>query len=203
MRRLLILTSIASMASMAVGSTGPTALQLFGRLTGLEQENPVVSSSGVETSKSAKESMRFRSGVIRSRPAPTPTPKPKPEPSPEEQAPEVTVASSDATVVRADVGRRTTPKAPTTYTTKRIKQIITDAANEFGLAPSYLLSVAECESGFNPRAYNDAGYYGLFQFDRQTWEAYGYGDIYNPVAQSRTAARLIAAGQEERWPNCS
>jgi len=52
-------------------------------------------------------------------------------------------------------------------------------------------------------AYNAAGYHGLFQFDEQTWAAYGYGDIYDPTAQSRTAARLIAAGESSRWPNCA
>lgn len=81
--------------------------------------------------------------------------------------------------------------------------IIAAAATEFGLDPSYLLAVAECESSLNPDAYNPAGYHGLFQFDQTTWSAYGYGSIYDPTAQSRTAARLIAAGQASRWPNCA
>ncbi|MBW3595408.1 MAG: transglycosylase family protein, partial [Actinobacteria bacterium] len=53
--------------------------------------------------------------------------------------------------------------------------IIAAAAVEFGLDPGYLLSVASCESGLNPTAYNPAGYHGLFQFDQTTWSAYGYG----------------------------
>lgn len=81
--------------------------------------------------------------------------------------------------------------------------IISAAAVEFGLDPGYLLSVATCESGLDPTAYNPAGYHGLFQFDQTTWAAYGYGSIYDPAAQSRTAARLIAAGQGSRWPNCA
>ena len=84
-----------------------------------------------------------------------------------------------------------------------ITGIIYSAATEFGLDPGYLLSVAVCESTLNPTAYNPAGYHGLFQFDQTTWAAYGYGSIYDPVAQSRTAARLIAAGQSSRWPNCA
>jgi soluble lytic murein transglycosylase-like protein len=80
---------------------------------------------------------------------------------------------------------------------------IYSAAQEYGLDPTYLLSVASCESGLNPGAYNPAGYHGLFQFDQTTWAAYGYGSIYDPVAQSRTAARLLAAGQSSRWPNCA
>ena len=81
--------------------------------------------------------------------------------------------------------------------------IIFAAAGEFGLDPNYLVSVATCESGLNTTAYNPAGYHGLFQFDQTTWAAYGYGSIYDPTAQSRTAARLIAAGQSSRWPNCA
>ncbi len=81
--------------------------------------------------------------------------------------------------------------------------VISAAALEFGLDPAYLISVASCESGLNPTAYNPAGYHGLFQFDQTTWAAYGYGSIYDPTAQARTAARLIAAGQGSRWPNCA
>ncbi|MGH2806877.1 MAG: transglycosylase family protein [Actinomycetota bacterium] len=84
-----------------------------------------------------------------------------------------------------------------------ITGIIYAAAAEFGLDGGYLLAVATCESTLNPTAYNPAGYHGLFQFDQTTWSAYGYGSIYDPVAQSRTAARLLAAGQDSRWPNCA
>lgn len=93
--------------------------------------------------------------------------------------------------------------APVASAGSSITEIVYDAAGEFGLSGDYLLSVAGCESGLNPNAYNGAGYYGLFQFDQQTWAAYGYGSIYDPVAQARTAARLLAAGQSDRWPNCA
>jgi Transglycosylase-like domain len=84
-----------------------------------------------------------------------------------------------------------------------IPDIISSAAAEFGLDGGYLLSVATCESGLDPSAVNAVGYYGLFQFDETTWAAYGYGSIYDPIAQARTAARLLAAGQTSRWPNCA
>jgi soluble lytic murein transglycosylase-like protein len=84
-----------------------------------------------------------------------------------------------------------------------VSGIIYAAAAEFGLAPDYLLSVASCESGLDPGAVNPAGYYGLFQFDEPTWGAYGYGSIWDPEAQARTAARMLAAGMSERWPNCA
>jgi soluble lytic murein transglycosylase-like protein len=91
----------------------------------------------------------------------------------------------------------------TTPETGSISGVIDVAAREFGLSGSYLTSVATCESNLDPRAYNAGGYYGLFQFDAQTWSAYGYGSIYDPIAQARTAARLLAAGQSFRWPNCA
>ena len=86
---------------------------------------------------------------------------------------------------------------------RTIPEIIYAAAAEFGLNRRYLMSVAYCESDLDPLAVNPAGYYGLFQFDQPTWGAFGYGSIWNPVAQSRTAASMLAAGMYERWPNCS
>jgi soluble lytic murein transglycosylase-like protein len=84
-----------------------------------------------------------------------------------------------------------------------ITETIYAAAAEFGLDGDYLLSVAACESNLDPGAVNEVGYYGLFQFDEPTWVAYGYGSIWDPIAQSRTAARLLAAGEADRWPNCA
>jgi soluble lytic murein transglycosylase-like protein len=96
-----------------------------------------------------------------------------------------------------------TPAAVPVAPTGSITSVIYSAAAEMGLSGSYLLGVADCESSLNPQAHSGAGYYGLFQFDRQTWMSYGYGSIYDPVAQARTAARLLAAGQASRWPNCT
>ena len=134
--------------------------------------------SGIETTESAAGMVRFRRQVFELRPTPTPTP------SETEAVDETEIA------VSGDFSGS-------------ITEIIYAAAAEYGLSGSYLLSVASCESGLNPSAYNPAGYHGLFQFDQTTWAAYGYGSIYDPVAQSRTAARLLAAGQSSRWPNCA
>jgi soluble lytic murein transglycosylase-like protein len=81
-------------------------------------------------------------------------------------------------------------------------EVIRNAAGAHGVDPGYLVSVASCESGLDPHAVNPAGYYGLFQFDRQTWAAYGKGSIFDPVAQSNAAAYLVSIGQSERWPVC-
>jgi len=126
---------------------------------------------------SAASAMEFRREVFDARPKPTPSPS------------ATTIPVADSTPAAAPAGS--------------VSEVIYAAAAEFGLDGGYLLSVATCESGLNPGAYNAAGYHGLFQFDQTTWAAYGYGSIYDPTAQARTAARLLAAGHASRWPNCA
>ncbi|MFI6673436.1 transglycosylase family protein [Kribbella sp. NPDC050470] len=65
--------------------------------------------------------------------------------------------------------------------------------------------VAECESGGNPRAVNPAGYYGLFQFDLQTWRSVGGSG--NPAKASAAeqlmrAKKLYAQRGAQPWPVC-
>lgn len=84
-----------------------------------------------------------------------------------------------------------------------IEDALSAAATEFGVNGDYLRSLAWCESDLDPTASSPAGYYGLFQFDEETWSEYGYGSIWDPVAQARTAARLLAIGEDDRWPNCA
>ena len=65
--------------------------------------------------------------------------------------------------------------------------------------------VAQCESGGNPRAVNGAGYYGLFQFDLQTWRSVGGSG--NPADASASeqysrAKALYAQRGAAPWPVC-
>jgi LysM repeat protein len=65
--------------------------------------------------------------------------------------------------------------------------------------------VANCESGGNPRAVNSAGYYGLFQFDLQTWRSVGGSG--NPARASAgeqlaRAKKLYAQRGASPWPVC-
>lgn len=130
----------------------------------------------IGANENTEATLRFRRATFNSRPAP--------EPSPSEPATGTTVAPAPA------------PGGS-------ITEIIYAAAAEFGIDGGYLLGVAQCESTLNPQAHNPAGYHGLFQYDSGTWAAYGYGSIYDPVAQARTTARLLAMGQSSRWPNCA
>lgn len=180
-RRLVVAGWIYSLVGLVLGLPGASSgLTLVDELASRARLMPAESQASVDLSHSTSSMMRFRRGVFDARPAPKP---PEPEPA-AEAAPAPEVAA---------------PRAPT----GSIESIIYAAAANHGLSGSYLLSVASCESGLNPSAYNAAGYHGLFQFDQATWGEYGYGSIYDPVAQSETAASLIAGGQASRWPNCA
>lgn len=176
LKRHLVMSVLLTTGALLVGvpaSTGP--LQALGIIEGDLPANGRPTGTEVEASESHVSIVRFRREVF------------------ERREPPARPASIEGAVGEP------APVAPS----GSIEEIISSAAIEFGLDPGYLLSVATCESRLVPSAYNAAGYHGLFQFDEQTWGAYGYGDIYDPTAQSRTAARLIASGQSERWPNCA
>lgn len=179
----LLVTSIVLMAMGVPGANvGADALQ---RLSGFQRSEL----RGIETSESAAGLMKFRGGTFQTRPAATPEPTPPPTPTP-----------TPAPVVEPIVAAAPlAPPAPAGSVT----EIIYAAAAEYGLSGSYLLSVAACESGLNPSAVNPAGYHGLFQFSTSTWASQGYGSIYDPVAQARTAARMLAQGGAGAWPNCA
>lgn len=57
-------------------------------------------------------------------------------------------------------------------------------------------ALAQCESGGNPRAVNPAGYYGLYQFDLQTWASVGgSGNPIDASAAEQTARAQILYSQ--------
>jgi soluble lytic murein transglycosylase-like protein len=87
------------------------------------------------------------------------------------------------------------PPAPGT-----IEAIIQAAANRYGVSYPWMLKIARCESGLNPRAYNPSGpYYGLYQFLMSTFRANGGTDIWDPVQQANITAKMLAHGQAHQW----
>jgi Transglycosylase-like domain len=179
LKRRITSIAIASLVATMLGIPGmDLGWRLIGRFTGSSPASRASSVGGIETSESTASMLRFRKKLFETRP------------TPDAESDQATTAEGTTTAAVA-------------VPTGSITSIIYSAAAEFGLSGEYLLSVAHCESTLNPNAVNAAGYYGLFQFDQGTWSAYGYGSIYDPTAQSRTAARLIAAGQSSRWPNCA
>jgi soluble lytic murein transglycosylase-like protein len=183
LKRRLGATVLATAASLLLGiPAGMGSLSALGSLTGAASPAEAKPAKGVEASESHSSIVRFRREVFKGREKPV-----KPKPTPESSSGEV------------QTGVEATPAGPS----GSVEEIVASAATEFGLDPNYLIGLASCESGLDPNAYNEAGYHGLFQFDEQTWGAYGYGSIWDPSAQARTTARLIAAGEASRWPNCA
>lgn len=169
-----VLTLGAAMFGVALPGPG-VAFDLFARMAGDEQVVQVAS-VGVESTETAESTTKLRRGIAKDRPTPSPS---------------ATATEEPVTSV------------PAAYSGGSIVDIIYAAAAEFGVSGDWMVSIAECESGLDPNAYNAAGYHGLFQYDTTTWAGYGYGDIFDPVAQARTTAELLAAGQSSRWPNCA
>jgi hypothetical protein len=175
-QRIALVLWVTAVLGAAGGIPGSnTGLDALARLTGLGKGE-----RGVDTSQSVASATKFRRQVFAQRPDPTPSP---------------------SLLVTTPVADAPAPAiaAPPPVASGSIASIIVAAAAEYGADPNYLLSIASCESGLNPSAYNPAGYYGLFQFAPGTWASNGYGSIWDPVAQARTAARMIAGGQASAW----
>src|SRR5664279_5315739 len=66
-------------------------------------------------------------------------------------------------------------------------------------------SVAACESGGNATTNTGNGYYGLYQFDQQTWQSLGHSgtaDQYSAAQQTAAAEQLYAQRGSSPWPVC-
>jgi len=65
-------------------------------------------------------------------------------------------------------------------------------------------AVAQCESGGNAK-YNDGQFYGLFNFDRGTWNGTGRSgtaDQYSAAEQQAAAQQLYSQRGSSPWPVC-
>jgi soluble lytic murein transglycosylase-like protein len=63
-------------------------------------------------------------------------------------------------------------------TTEEVKQKIIDTANDMGIEPAIVLSIAKIESGFNQNAKSAGGHIGVFQLSGATAKSMGF-DPYN------------------------
>jgi len=118
--------------------------------------------------------------VLRARepiPPPTPTPAPRPAPA----------------IHRVSIPSRSYPPGS-------VAAIIYAAAARWGVSGSWMVSIARCESGLNPRSYNPRGpYYGLFQFLTSTFVHNGGTNIWDAADQANIAAKMLAHGQAWQW----
>ena len=118
-------------------------------------------------------------------PAPHPPPVPAPKP--------VTRPAARSAAVTVSVPRRTAGHGT-------VVSIIRAAAARWGVSGDWMVSIASCESGLRPNAYNPGGpYYGLFQFLMSTFRANGGTNIWDPADQANVAAKMLARGQAHQW----
>lgn len=97
---------------------------------------------------------------------------------------------------------------------KEIQSVVTSQpqkqVEDVGSKPSFsgdfanaLAKLRSCEGGYN--SFNPAGYYGAYQFDRQTWgtvaDASSYGHA-TPGEQDQAARNLYVRRGWSPWPNC-
>lgn len=64
----------------------------------------------------------------------------------------------------------------------------------------------ECESGGDYGINTGNGYYGAYQFSRETWRALGYEGLPHqapPEVQDEAAARLQSEQGWRAWPACN
>jgi hypothetical protein len=94
---------------------------------------------------------------------------------------------------------------PTTGTGTTTSTVAAPATTGYAGGAAASSSTAQCESGGSYTAVNPAGYYGAYQFDQQTWDAYapsGYQGVNPasapPAVQDETAANV----PYDAWPNC-
>ncbi len=81
-----------------------------------------------------------------------------------------------------------------------IKQIIWAAGQKYNVSYTWLLSVAQCESGLNPTDVNrSSGASGLFQFMPATFYGHGGTDIWDPTQQANIAAKMFSIGESSEW----
>ena len=76
---------------------------------------------------------------------------------------------------------------------------IASAAATYGVSYWTLMSVAACESNFDPATTGWAGEVGIFQWIPSTWEWIGQGDRYNTYDQIWATARAFANGYAGHW----
>jgi resuscitation-promoting factor RpfB len=94
---------------------------------------------------------------------------------------------------------------------KPVSQIIAVGPQPSGVGAAARLNwagLAKCESGGNPRAVNPAGYYGLYQFNRQSWATVGGSGLPSQASAAEQTYRAqllynrVGGNWQGQWPNC-
>jgi hypothetical protein len=94
---------------------------------------------------------------------------------------------------------------------KPVSQIIAVGPQPTGAGAAARLNwsgLAECESGGNPRVVNPAGYYGLYQFNRQAWATVGGSGLPSEASAAEQTYRAqlmynkVNGRWQGQWPSC-
>jgi hypothetical protein len=113
---------------------------------------------------------------------------------------EATRAEVVASTERMDASLNPPEPAPTT---EPVASTATTATTGYTGAVSS--STVQCESGGDYTAVNPAGYYGAYQFDQSTWDAYapsGYQGVNPAEAPPAVQDATAASVPYDAWPNC-
>lgn len=107
---------------------------------------------------------------------------------------------------KTDVAPPPPPVSPEPVTTTPYQGSIAPAPAPSVAAPSTGLSAPvdpNCESGGDPTTNTGNGYYGAYQFDSGTWDAYG-DSSYAEASDAPMSVQTAAANSVpyDAWPNC-
>ena len=107
------------------------------------------------------------------------------------------ITSQPVTQVVA-VGTKTRPTTPTTPTTPT-------GGNKPAADGLNWAALAECESGGDPTTNTGNGFYGLYQFDEQTWHSVGGSGLphENSAGEQTYRAQILYKDRgDSPWPSC-
>jgi hypothetical protein len=115
---------------------------------------------------------------------------------------EATKAEIVASTERMDASLNPPEPASTTDTATSTTSTATTSYSGTSSASS---STVQCESGGDYSAVNPAGYYGAYQFDQSTWDAYapsGYQGVNPAEAPPAVQDAAAASVPYDAWPEC-
>jgi len=115
---------------------------------------------------------------------------------------QATKAEVTASTERMDASLNPPEPAPSTEPATTTATTSTTAESGGSAVAS---STAQCESGGSYTAVNPAGYYGAYQFDQGTWDAYapsGYQGVNPAEAPPAVQDQTAASVPYDAWPNC-
>ncbi len=81
-----------------------------------------------------------------------------------------------------------------------LREILEEQFTTYGIKDQIPMAeaVVVCESHWNIYANNGVSF-GITQFTPATWKDFGSGDIYNPLFQFQTMAKMFKMGLQKRW----